>query len=154
MFVASPASKSREDLVMDQAVVVGSCIASPARWQKALERAIAQGLEVFVVADTGERMVTSASRLDVLHRSDGEMCTCAAALAGDPVCCHRAAVRYVLGWLPDPGAPAVVDCRACCGCGAIYSRDGGWRCEACGGSGRVPAPRIIAPAIVPERVAA
>jgi protein gp37 len=32
---------------------------------------MAQGLEVFTAADTGERMVTSASKLDTLHRTDG-----------------------------------------------------------------------------------
>jgi hypothetical protein len=44
---------------------------SAARWEKSLARALAAGPEVFVVADTGERMVTSASQLDTLHRTDG-----------------------------------------------------------------------------------
>ena len=83
-------------------------VATPARWQAALERAIANGLEVFQVADTGERFVTSASRLDTLHRTDGYACTCEAAVAGDEVCQHRAVVRHLLGWLPEsePIAPA------------------------------------------------
>jgi len=81
---------------------------TPARWQKALDRAIGNGLEVFVVNDTGERMVTSASSLDTLHRTDGYTCTCeAAALGADPVCQHRAVVRSLFGWLPDPAGPAV-----------------------------------------------
>lgn len=82
---------------------------TPERWQKALERAIAQGLEIFMVNDTGERLVTSATRLDVVHRTDGFYCTCEAAVLGaDPVCQHRAVVRSVLGWVPDPtpAAPA------------------------------------------------
>jgi hypothetical protein len=80
---------------------------SAERWQKALQRAIANGLEVFMVADTGERMVTSASQLDTLHRTDCRHCTCAAGVAGDPVCQHRAVVRYIMGWLPEPSAPAL-----------------------------------------------
>jgi hypothetical protein len=136
---------------MAQAAVSRSHAESPARWQKALERALFAGLEVFVVADTGERMVTSASKLDVLYRADGRACTCAAAIAGDPVCMHRAVVRYVLGWLTDPGAPAMVDCPACCGCGAVYTPSGGWRCERCGGTGQLLAPRRIEPAVEPEQ---
>ena len=84
---------------------------SPERWQKALDRAIDQGLEVFVVNDTGERLVTSASRLDTVHRTDGYTCTCEAAMLGaDPVCQHRALVRFLFGWLSGPGpAPASSD---------------------------------------------
>lgn len=81
---------------------------TPERWQRALQRAIDNGLEVFSVSDTGERMVTSASKLDTLHRTDGYSCTCEAALAGDPVCQHRAVVRFVMGWEPEPSAPAPV----------------------------------------------
>jgi hypothetical protein len=80
---------------------------SPERWQRALDRAIENGLEVFLVNDTGERLVTSSSQLDLLHRTDGYTCTCeAAALGGDPVCQHRAVVRFISGWLPDPASPA------------------------------------------------
>lgn len=129
---------------------------SPERWRRALARAIDAGLEVFVVADTGERMVTSASKLDQLHRTDGRACTCEAALAGDPVCQHRAAVRYCLGWIhpepdpepliPAPAAPQRVDCAMCNGCGVVYSRSGGWKCDHCHGAGQVTA--------YPARVAA
>jgi hypothetical protein len=82
---------------------------SAERWEKALQRAIANGLEVFQVADTGERMVTSASQLDTVHRTDCRHCTCAAGVAGDPVCQHRAVVRFIMGWLPEPSpaAPAL-----------------------------------------------
>jgi hypothetical protein len=83
---------------------------TPERWAKALARAFANGLEVFRVADTGELMVTSATKLDTLHRTDGRSCTCEAALAGDRVCQHRAVARFVLGWPPAPVAPI---CRAC-----------------------------------------
>ena len=86
---------------------------SAARWEKALARALANRLEVFQVADTGERMVTSASQLDTLHRTDGRTCTCAAALAGDAVCQHRAVVRFVIGWLPEPSPRDAGPCASC-----------------------------------------
>ena len=115
--------------------------ATAARWRAALDRAVAPGLEVFVVADTGERLVTSASKLDTLHRTDGRSCPCEAALAGDPVCSHRAAVRCGLGWVLTPG------CEACAGSGrdpecAGHTTPTGrvvCECEACGGSGLAPA---------------
>ena len=121
---------------------------SAARWEKALARALTAGLEVFTVADTGERMVTSASQLDTVHRTDGAACTCAAGLAGDPVCMHRAVVRFVMGWLPEPSpaAPAVAlvvtprPCLWCNGCGRIPN-DVELRldiCRTCRGSGRRP----------------
>ena len=123
---------------------------SAARWEKALARALANGLEVFQVADTGERMVTSASQLDTLHRTDGRACTCAAGLAGDPVCQHRAVVRFVMGWLPEPSppTPALVPvparpCFWCNGSGRIpndFDREY-VACRACAGAGAVPASR-------------
>ncbi len=88
---------------------------SPERWHRALARAMAAGLEVFRVADTGELMVTSASKLDTLHRTDGRRCSCEAALAGDAVCQHRAVARFVLGWL----APAAAVCATCLGKGHL-----------------------------------
>ncbi|MDQ3225671.1 MAG: hypothetical protein M3Q50_03425, partial [Chloroflexota bacterium] len=92
---------------------------SAERWDAALKRALTNGLEVFTVADTGERFVTSASQLDMLHRTDGRVCTCAAGVAGDPVCQHRAVVRFVAGWLPEPSpttparGSASVNCPDC-----------------------------------------
>ena len=82
--------------------------ATPERWQAALQRAIEQGVEPLQIAGTGEWVVTSATRGDTVYRCDGVGCECAAALlGGDEVCTHRAAVRYVLGTLPEPDrAPA------------------------------------------------
>ena len=85
--------------------------ASPERWHVALERAIAQGVEPLQVAGTGEFVVTSATKLGTVYRCDGVRCECEAALlGGDEVCTHRAAVRFVLGTLPEPEptAPATV----------------------------------------------
>ena len=120
--------------------------ATPARWRAALDRAVEHGLEVFVVADTGERLVTSASRLDTLHRTDGRSCTCEAAVGGDPVCSHRAAVRCALGWVLTPG------CEACAGTGRDPECKGHktptgrvvCECEACGGTGLAPVSALQA----------
>ena len=113
---------------------------TPDRWRRALERAIAAGLEVFVVADTGERMVTSASKADRLHRSDGYRCTCEAALAGDPVCRHRAVVRYVLGWpiLAEPTPAPSRRCPLCLGEGSLADPDAPWRKERCARGCQIP----------------
>ena len=122
------------------------------RWERALARALANGLEVFQVADTGERMVSSSSQLDTLHRTDGYACTCAAGVAGDPVCQHRAVVRFVMGWRPEPSpaAPALLPaatparpCFWCNGCGRIPndSEERYDACGACGGTGTRPVPQ-------------
>ena len=128
------------------------------RWQAALARAIAAGLEVFVIDGARERVVTSASRLDTVYRTDGRSCTCAAALAGDPVCQHRAAARACLGWLTLPDdAPAVAEtasgasCFWCSGSGRQAGVDGFERCDRCGGTGQRP---TRAPAALPSRIAA
>ncbi len=142
---------------------------SAERWDATLKRALSNGLEVFTVADTGERLVTSASQLDTLHRTDGRACTCAAGVAGDPVCQHRAVVRYVLGWLgdgPETPAPALApvasaNCPACCGGGVLFVREcavAGWpmpECQLCKGSGLAPAPQPMPrPDEGAERIAA
>ena len=82
---------------------------SPERWRAALERAIQNGIEPLQIAGTGEWVVTSATRLGTVYRSDGTACECEAALALDPICQHRAAVRFVRGLLapdPEPEPPA------------------------------------------------
>jgi len=135
---------------------------TPERWARALDRALDAGLEVFRVADTGERFVTSASQLDTLHRCDGEVCTCVAAVAGDPVCQHRAVVRWTLGTLPvvvvrvDALAPS--PCPSCTA-GKIeewgVSGPIGWMpCSICGGSGVLGPNTMPAVQAQPERIAA
>ena len=122
--------------------------ATEARWQAALARAVSNGLEAFVAADTGERFVTSASKLDTLHRCDGHQCSCDAALAGDPVCMHRAVVRSVMGWLPEfEDAPVpTIACPECSGGGVVYVKEcarSGWphpTCPVCAGSGESSIP--------------
>src|SRR5690242_11286556 len=93
--------------------IVRQRVATSERWQKALERAIEQGVEPLQIAGTGEWVVTSASKLGTVYRTDGVDCECEAALHGDPCCQHRAALRYILGWLTlEPRAtetPATID---------------------------------------------
>lgn len=137
--------------------VVRQRIESAERWRKALERAIANGIEIFVADDDGERFATSASHADRLHRVDAYSCTCEAALAGDPVCQHRAALRFVLGWLSldakPTETPATIECGACNGRGWRYVEVAGGRsfpdkiaCARCASSGRMPVRlRTIAP---------
>jgi hypothetical protein len=86
----------------------------------------------------------------------GETCTCAAAVAGDPVCSHRAVVRYVLSTLPAVvvsvsdliDAGAANHCRRCFGKGAYWmgspaDGDSRWTlCPVCSGDGfTVTAPQ-------------
>lgn len=126
---------------------------SPERWAKALQRAIEHGVEVFVSAVDGQRFATSATQLDTLYPVDAYSCACPAALAGDPVCQHRAALRIVLGWIAlddvSTETPATIDCGACHGCGWNYVETNGGRtfpdqitCRRCGGSGQMPV-RIV-----------
>src|SRR5690349_22587078 len=123
-------------------------VETPERWAKALERALENGVEILMASDDGERFATSASRLDLLHRVDPYRCSCEAGVAGDPICMHRAALRFVLGWLmldePEPVETATVSCPTCGGKGWSYLEvDGGrsWpgrvECRRCAGSGQV-----------------
>jgi hypothetical protein len=125
---------------------------------KALERAIRNGIEIFVADDDGERFATSASHVDHLHRVAAYDCTCEAALAGDPVCQHWAALRYILGWIaPDDTTtemPATIDCAVCHGRGWSDFQTNGGRtfpepvaCRRCAGTGQMPGRiRTLAPA--------
>ena len=133
------------------------------RWAKALERAIAHGIEVFTSAVDGQRFATSATQLDTLYPVDAYTCACPAALAGDPVCQHRAALRFILGWLSlddAPGDPAAtIDCGACHGRGWWYAEAMGGRvfpekvaCPRCDGSGQMPV-RLHAIAVPPALAA-
>ncbi len=110
---------------------------SHARWQAALQRAFAVGLEVYRLADTRELVVSSSSQFDLLHRTDGERCTCEAARHGDPICSHRAVARFVRGLLD---APASTSCAWCAGAGWVRDPDGANPPEPCS---CLPAPVAI-----------
>jgi hypothetical protein len=108
----------------------------PARWEEALQRAFANGIEVFRLADTRELVVSSASKFDLLHRTDGWRCTCEAARHGDPICTHRAAARFVRGLLD---APASTSCPWCAGEGWVRDPSGRQEPEPCS---CLPAPVV------------
>ncbi len=77
--------------------------ASPARWQRALQRALFAGVEAKQLAGTGQWVVASASRPGIAYATDGIECSCEAAmLGGDPVCLHRAAYWHAHGLLDGP----------------------------------------------------
>ena len=120
-------------------------VESTARWQSALQRAIANGIEPLQIAGTGEWVATSASKIGTVYRTDGVNCECDAGLAGNPVCQHRAVVRFIRGHLVMPDAaetPASIDCPSCGGRGWTYCGDDYYwpyqiACRRCAGDGRV-----------------
>src|SRR4051812_16987652 len=98
-------------------------IETPERWAKALDRALHGGVEI-LTRPNGERYATSTSQLDMIYAVSPDSCECPAGQAGDPVCCHRAALRSILGTLPvmtlriDELVPADAPrCRVCGGAG-------------------------------------
>jgi hypothetical protein len=122
----------------------GSRTSDAKRWAKALERAIAEALDVLVEPISGEAFVESAGRPGVLYHVSAHTCSCPAGQKGQ-ICKHRACYLAQIGELPLE--PTLVDCVACCGCGVQDYGRYALPCETCGGIGRVPA--LPAPAIVP-----
>lgn len=122
--------------------------ATPERWQKALRRALDEGVRVAQLNDSGAWVATSGSDRAVAYllAVTGDVahgCTCPAGQHDDPVCKHRAAFYHLIGALdpdpePDPPAPAVaaVACFRCHGAGA--------GCPVCGGAGVAPLDRQAA----------
>jgi len=116
---------------------------SPERWERALARAVAAGIDCLEVGGAeGMWAVESQSRPGVCYLVDaaGTSCGCQAAAGGDPVCLHRALARFLAGDLALPS----VACPACFGEGWQAPGWGGWdgtptRCGDCGGGGRVDA---------------
>lgn len=110
-------------------------VATPERWQKALARAIENGVQAFQVANSGAWVVTSKSSPGTVYETDGIECGCQAWLNGDPVCMHRAAYFAAMGMLeldqpePTPPAPAVAalpipyKCATCEDTGAIRKQN-------------------------------
>lgn len=122
--------------------------ASPARWQKAVERAISDGVQVRQLAGSGAWIATSGSDSSAAYELEvtGEIvqgCNCLAGLNGDPVCKHRAAFYLAVGVLdPKPGAPALAPCGYCYGRGwetVVGKSDAEFRfaCQVCAGAGTI-----------------
>jgi hypothetical protein len=132
--------------------------ASPARWQRALRRALFAGVEAKQVAGSGEWIVSSASAAVSLNCTDGISCGLRGGHARwRSVCLHRAAYWYAVGVLerdPEPEPPSHgrlpgVLRRWC----AVVS--GGVRAplSGAGGTGTVPVPFVPA-TVTPAAVAA
>ena len=92
---------------------------SPARWQRALRRALAEGVAVRQLATSGVWVATSGTDPDAAYVVTPTGCECRAAAEGDVCCKHRALLRHRLGTLdldpepePVPPAPAVAPERA------------------------------------------
>jgi len=87
--------------------------ACPVRWQAALSRAMASGVQVRQLAASGAWIATSASDPAIAYElaiTDGVAhgCSCKAGEFGDPVCCHRAAYNHTAELLdpaPEPLPP-------------------------------------------------
>src|SRR5918992_5911040 len=82
---------------------------SPARWQKALRRALEQGVDVRQLATSGVWIATSGTDATAAYVVTPTDCECRAAAEGDVCCKHRALLRHVLGDLPldpEPAPPA------------------------------------------------
>ncbi len=134
--------------------------ATPARWQAALERAIAGGVQVRQLNTSGAWIATSSSDGASAYEIGvvggvARSCTCAAGEYGDPVCCHRAAYYRHVGLLDLIEGP----CEACGGTGyvrktsALFGTSYRVDCRSCGGRGNRP-PTIIAPTPTPVPAAA
>jgi hypothetical protein len=114
------------------------------RWQRALERALADALDVLIEPVSGEAFVESASRPGVLYAVSATGCTCSAGRNGQ-ICKHRACYLAQIGELalPDDEAPATVQCPGCLGSGYLYYRSGySEPCGTCQGSGVQPDARL------------
>jgi hypothetical protein len=128
-------------------------VENPARWQKAAERAVAEGIQVRQLQSTGQWIASSGSDRTVAYQLDvtgavAHGCDCLAGLNGDHVCKHRAAYYLLVGAIiltPEPEPPAPVTCPVCDGNRVIYDpialKYGGWnpKCTACQGTGRIAA---------------
>jgi hypothetical protein len=128
---------------------------SAERWLKALARAISSGVDPLTVAGSDAFVVESTSRPGVAYVIDatGTTCGCEAALAGDAICQHRAAVKFLLGELALP----MVACSVCKGEGCLLV---GWgtssdvtACPDCDATGRVEQSLSSLAAEAPRRMA-
>ncbi len=136
--------------------------ATPERWQAALARALAEGVQVRQLAGCGAWIATSGHDATVAYQvavSGGVAhgCGCPAGEHGDPVCKHRALWYHLAGLLdpepepPMPASPALIPCRECGGDGYQRMVTGGrlsdWiavPCWTCNGTGHGPGEEVRA----------
>jgi hypothetical protein len=113
------------------ATEIGSRPASADAWAKALDRAIAAGVDILIEPISGATFAESTRFPGVLYVVTRTSCSCLAS-GHNQVCLHRAALLAQLGELALP-APAA--CPDCCGCGVQSYGSYDLPCETCGGSG-------------------
>ncbi len=89
--------------------------ATPARWQAALARALAEGVQVRQLAGSGAWLATSGTNDGTAYglavtNGIAHGCDCLAGANGDPVCKQRALWWHLAGLLdlddPEPPTPA------------------------------------------------
>jgi hypothetical protein len=116
------------------------------RWRTALQRAIAEGIEVRQLAGSGMWIATSGTDADVAYEVTPWDCECHAGQFIDPICKHRAALLAKLGRLrlnAEMAPPQPVSCPTCNGVGSVpgtVSMGKTWRydnitCDDCHGTG-------------------
>ena len=93
------------------------------RWQAALQRAHAEGVQVRQLAGCGMWISTSASDSTVAYEVTPWGCECHAGQFGDPVCKHRASLLEQLGRLSLDLEPEPTMCAACHGQGSKPSNE-------------------------------
>ncbi len=134
--------------------------ATPQRWQTALQRALAEGIQVRQLAGSGAWIATSGSDAAVAYLVSAQGCECQAGEYGDPICKHRAAYWHALGALdlePEPvpvvTVPTPATCPTCGGNGFDPGCQGhrvsaGYvvhcPCPRCDGSGAVTVAVVLA----------
>ena len=89
---------------MNQAIIT---TANAVRWSRALERALAEAVDILVEPVSGEVFAESSSRPGTLYVVTRASCTCSAGRNGVP-CKHRAAFLAQLGELELDPEPARV----------------------------------------------
>jgi hypothetical protein len=121
-------SQSSEEDVMALRTQTRTSI--PARWIKAAERAVAEGIQIRQLVGSGAWVASSGSDPNAAYEvavtgNVANGCTCLAGVNDDPVCKHRAAFYLLIGALdlpPEPEPPALgvspVVCFRCRGASA------------------------------------
>jgi hypothetical protein len=112
--------------------------ATPERWQKAAQRAIAEHIQVRQVNENGMWVSTSGSDATLaylleIRKGFVVSCSCPAGQFGDPCCKHAARYYLDAGLLdldPEPDPPAPVASMVCFRC---QGRDAA--CPVCAGTG-------------------
>ena len=123
--------------------MIGQRTNSAARWMKAAERAVAEGVQIRQLAGSGQWIASSGSDAAVAYEVDvtgnvAHGCGCLAGLNDDPVCKHRAAFYLLIGALepePEPEPPASAGAVVCFRCRGAEAG-----CPVCQGVGAAPLP--------------